>query len=46
MTIEELIERLKALPASAQTALVYWSDDDGERKVESVDYESGRVILS
>ena len=47
MTIEELIERLKALPVGAQSALVYWADDDGrEHKVEYVDYESGRVVLS
>jgi len=48
MTIEELIERLNALPGGAQIATIYivTSADGIERKLQTVDYESGRVILS
>lgn len=48
MTIEELVERLQALPLSVQTAYVFIrsEDEDTELELSKVTYDQGRVILS
>lgn len=45
MTLQDLLDELTALPASARTATIWLRDDVEDYEVDSVRYEGGKAFV-